>query len=244
MGIVNELLSGLREDTPVRSVLVGAHWTVVCSRYCGMASTLMGDRPHGYEKVRDVGRLHQKSAGELAEYARSDNLLEASIGLAAINSLLEVDERLAVEINAADVLMERGAGKKIAIVGRFPFIPALRQTARQLWVIEQHPLEDEHPAQDARELIPQADVVALTGSALINHTMDFLLPLCRSEALVVVLGPSTPLCPVLLTHGAAILSGIRVVDEEAVLRTVAQGATFQQVEGVRLLTLTHSEKIG
>jgi hypothetical protein len=33
------------------------------------------------------------------------------------------------------------------------------------------------------------------------------------------------------------LSGVRVVDEEAAMRTVAQGATFQQVEGVRLVTL-------
>jgi uncharacterized protein (DUF4213/DUF364 family) len=52
-----------------------------------------------------------------------------------------------------------------------------------------------------------------------------------------VLGPSTPLSPVLFEHGATILSGARVVDEGAVMRTVGQGATFQQVEGVRLLTL-------
>jgi hypothetical protein len=38
-------------------------------------------------------------------------------------------------------------------------------------------------------------------------------------------------------HGATIISGASVVDEAAVIRTVSQGATFQQVEGVRLLTL-------
>ena len=42
--------------------------------------------------MRDVGCLDTKTARELVEYARSDNLLEASIGVAAINSLLEVDE--------------------------------------------------------------------------------------------------------------------------------------------------------
>lgn len=41
----------------------------------------------------------------------------------------------------------------------------------------------------------------------------------------------------LFDHGANLVSGARVVDEEAVLRTVGQGATFQQVEGVRLLTI-------
>jgi hypothetical protein len=41
----------------------------------------------------------------------------------------------------------------------------------------------------------------------------------------------------MFAHGATLLSGVQVVDEQAVLRTVAQGATFQQVEGVKLLTL-------
>jgi uncharacterized protein (DUF4213/DUF364 family) len=243
MNILDDLLASLPdEDVPVRAVLVGVHWTMVCSRHCGLASTITGHKPHGHEKVRDVGCLHLKSARELAEYARSDNPLEASLGVAAINSLLEVDEQNAVEINAGEVLLERGRGKNVALVGHFPFIPQLRQAAGQLWVIEQQPVEDEHPAQAAAVLIPQAEVVAITGTALINHTLDSLLALCRPDALVMVLGPSTPLSPVLFKHGATIISGARVIDKAAVMRTIGQGATFQQVEGVRLLTLARDKK--
>jgi uncharacterized protein (DUF4213/DUF364 family) len=126
----------------------------------------------------------------------------------------------------------------VALVGHFPFIPKLRQTAAKLWVIEQNPAEDEHPAESAADLIPQADIVAITGSSLVNHTLDDLLALCRPDADVMVLGPSTPLSPVLFDHGATIISGTRVVDEAAVLRTVGQGAAFRQVNGVKLLTLT------
>jgi hypothetical protein len=241
MSILDDLLSNLPDDAPVRSVLVGAHWTAVCSRHCGMAATLMGNQAHGHSKVRDVGRLHTKTTRELAEYARSDNLLEASIGVATINSLLEVDESQAVEINAVEMLIEHGRGKSVALVGHFPFIPKLRPAVGQLWVIEQHPIEGEFPEEASADLIPQADVVAITSSALINHTLDELLALCRPEALVMMLGPSTPLSPVLFAHGVSILSGSRVVDESAVLRTVGQGANFQQVEGVRLLTLRRNE---
>ena len=60
----------------------------------------------------------------------------------------------------------------MALVGHFPFIPKLRPAVGQLWVIEQHPVEDDYPAEAAVDLIPQADVVAITGSALINHTLD------------------------------------------------------------------------
>ncbi|MFU8772258.1 MAG: Rossmann-like domain-containing protein, partial [Anaerolineales bacterium] len=238
----DDLLDSITLDAPVRSVLVGAHWTAVCSRHCGLASTLLGDQPHGHEKVRDVGSLHHKSARELAEFAKSDNLLEASIGVAAMNSLLDVDIDQAVEVNAGQVLADRGTGKKIALVGHFPFIPKLRQVASQLWVIEQRPAEGEYPVEAAADLIPQAEIVALTGSAIINHTLDNLLELCHPDALVVVLGPSTPLSRLLFDYGVRILSGARVINETDALKTISQGATFQQVQGVKLLTYVNSKE--
>jgi hypothetical protein len=235
--VLDDLLDSIPEEgTPVRHVLTGAHWTVVCSHGAGMAATLMPEKPHGHASVHEVGHLHEKPARALAELARSSDLLEASIGVAAINSLLPVDESKARELNAADVLASRGAGKNVALIGHFPFIDRLRPAVGQLWVIEQHPLEGEYPAEAAADLLPKADVVAITGSALINHTLDGLLALCKGKSTVMVLGPSTPLSPVMFEHGATIISGTRVVDEEALLRTVAQGASFRQVEGVKLLT--------
>ncbi len=238
--ILEELIADLPDEpVPVRSVIVGAHWTAVCSRSCGLATTVHGDKPHDHETfVRDAGHLHEKTAQELAAYALSDNTLEAGVGVAAINSLIDVDERDAVEINASEVLMTRGAKKNVALVGHFPFIPRLRTATQNLWVIEQHPGLDEHPAHSASEYIPQADIVALTGSALINHTLDDLLSLCRPEALVLILGPTTPLSPVLFRHGAGIIAGSRVIDETAVLQAISQGANFRQVTGVRLLAFT------
>jgi uncharacterized protein len=242
MILLDDLLDNLNVDAPVRSVLVGAHWTVICSRHCGMAATLMSDRPHGHIQVRDAGRLHHKSARQLAELARSTELLEASMGVAAINSLLEIDDSLAAQLNASEVLMSRGRGKNVALIGHFPFIQQLRETAGQLWVIEQNPVEDEYPAEAAVELLPKAEVVAITSSSLINHTLDGLLSLCSSEATVMLLGPTTPLSPILFNHGVSIISGAIVVDEAAVLRTVGQGASFRQVEGVKLLTFIHEKE--
>jgi uncharacterized protein (DUF4213/DUF364 family) len=237
MNILDDLLSSLHNDAPVHKILVGVHWIVICSHHCGMAATLVDNHPHGHAAVREVGNLHTKTARELAQYALSDNLLEASIGMAAINSLLDVDENQAVEVNAVEVLNEHGRGRNVALIGHFPFIPKLRPAVGQLWVIEQHPVEGDYPAEAAANLLPKADVIAITSSALINHTLDGLLALCRPDALVMMLGPSTPLSSVLFNHGVSILSGSRIVDEAAVLRTVGQGATFQQVDGVRLITL-------
>jgi uncharacterized protein (DUF4213/DUF364 family) len=241
--LLEKLLADL-PDAPLRAILVGAHWTVVCSRGCGLASTLTGDKPHGHESVADVGDLLHKTAGELAQYALSENPLEASLGVAAINSLLEVDDRPAVEANAYEALAREGKGKNIALVGHFPFIPKLQQAAANLWVIEQSPSPGEHPAEAAGDFIPRADLVAITGTALINHTLESLLALCSPEAQVMILGPSTPLSPLLFDYGADLISGTQVVDEAAVLRTVSQGAIFRQVQGVRLLTFRRPDTSG
>lgn len=242
MKLFDDLIANLTEDAPIRSVLVGTHWVVVCSRFCGMASALLDEHTHGTPDVRDAGKLHLKSARDLAQLVYSDSALEVSIGMAAMNSLLEVDESQSVEINAADVLAERGHGKKVAMIGHFPFISQLRPSVGELWVIEQRPAEDEYPAEAASGLLPRADVVAITSSAFINHTMEGLLNLCRPEATVMVLGPSTPLSPVLFDYGVDILSGTKIVDETFVLQTVGQGASFKQVEGVKLLTFVRTKE--
>jgi uncharacterized protein (DUF4213/DUF364 family) len=237
MTVLDDLLAGLPAGGRVRDVLVGRHLTVVSSLRCGLASTLAGHGPHGHHPVRDVGKLERKRPQELATWARSDNALEASLGVAAINSLIEPDHRRLVEANALQLLVERGRDRNVALIGHFPFIPDLREAARDLWVIEKDPAEDEHPASAAADLLPKADVVAITGSTLINHTLEALLSRCRPRAFVMILGPSTPLSPILFDHGVAALSGIQVDDEESVLRTIRQGAGFRQVEGLRLVVM-------
>ena len=242
MTVIDSLLNCLDTDASVRSVLVGAHWTVVSTRHCGLAANLSADEPHGHSHARKVGGFHLKTARQLAEYARSDDLLEAGIGIATINSLLNVDETQATEINAGDVLAQYGRGKNVALVGHFPFVPQLRLAVGQLWVLEQHPIEVDYPAEAAADLLPRADLVAITGSALVNHTLDRLLGFCQPQATVLLLGPSTPLSPILFDHGIDIVSGTWVVDEAAVLRTVGQGASFREVEGVKLLTIIHKKE--
>lgn len=243
MTILEEILDALAA-APLEGVWVGLHWTAVTVRRngrprCGLASTLAGDcpSPHVEPAVPWAGRLLEHSALELAGLARSANTLEASIGVAAINALLEVDESACHDENALHTLQREGSGKRVALIGHFPFVPRLRPAVGELWVLEHHPQPGDLPAARAADLLPQADVVAITGTALVNHTMEELLPLCRPDALVMVLGPSTPLSPVLFRHGATVLAGSLVVDPAAALRCLGQGATFQQMEGVRTVVM-------
>ena len=246
MSVIDALLNTLPEGV-VSEVRVGAFWTAVVTevhgrRRCGLASTMLGDNDHHHSGLADVpnaGHLAEEPATHLAALARSPSSLEASIGMAAVNSLLPLYEERWVDLNAEEVIVERGAGRRVAVVGHFPFLPRCRSVAATLWVLEKRPQGDDLPAEAAAEVIPQADVVAISGTTLMNRTFDDLIALCRPDALVLVLGPSTPLSPVLFDRGAHILSGAVVEDIEPVLRAVSQGANFRQVRrhGVRLVTM-------
>ena len=237
MKILRELIEDLRgKDHPVREVLTGAYWTAVVSRGCGLASTFR-DEGHPHQRgVKDVGRLTQKSALELAEYALSDYSLEASIGMAAINSLVVVDEGRCIERNASEILMEKGQGRDVAVIGHFPFLADLRKRVRRLWVFEQRPQPGDLRPEEAREILPRCEVVGITGTAFINHTLDDLLGWAAGRWILLI-GPTTPLTPFLFDYGVQVLSGTLVVDTEEAFRYISQGATFREIRGVRRVTM-------
>lgn len=248
MTLIDELLDSVAGHaaaaTPV-DVRIGGYWTGVTLRLDGvlrggLSSTLGGDHDDhhhgGGPPVRAAGRLLEQPLPELLALARSKNLLEASVGFATLNALLDVNVAACMEVNAEEVIAERGAGRDVAIVGHFPFTPRIRELARRLWVLELHPREGDLPAGQAPDVLPQADVVAMTGTALLNHTCDDLLRYCRPDAYVLLLGGTAPLSPVLFRHGVSALSGTVLVEPEAALRAISQGATFKQIAGKRLLT--------
>ena len=243
MKIIDRLLAGPSLDGPVTDIRVGTHWTAVVVETAhgpraGLASTqIVHDLEHGRPAVRDAGKLIGQPGRELAGWLRADSLTERSIGFAALNALLEVDLATCVERNAEDLILARGRGRRVAIIGHFPFVPRVRAAAGTCWVLELNPGPTDLPADRAPELLPQADVVAITGMALVNGTFEGLAALCRPDAYVLVLGATTPLTPLLFDYGVDAISGTIVTDIPAALTAVSQGANFRQIVGKRLLTL-------
>lgn len=240
MKVLDDLISTLNPEAKVRDIRLGLFHTAVLTRNCGLAATLPRDALRQEQpSVGETGSLLEKNALELARMSCSDNILEAVVGIAAINSLLEVNEEQCRELNASQLIADRGKGKKVAIVGHFPFIPRLREVVKQLWVIEKNPREGDFTEAEAENLIPQADVVGITGTAFTNHTIEKLLQLCRPQAYVVIVGDTAPLSPVLFDHGINAICGTRVIDPRLALHCVSQGATYQQIKGIRQLTMVN-----
>lgn len=235
MKILDDLIATLEYDDVIREVHSCAFWTAVVSKNCGLSSTFRGDHPH-HGTVREAGGLRGKPALEIAEYAKSDNLLEASIGMATVNSLIYIDQTRCVTENALDILMAKGRGKNVAVVGHFPWIPKLKDVTKELWVLEQRPQTGDLPAAAADRVLPQADVVAITGTSFINHTLERLLELSRGSFIVLV-GPTSPLSPILFDWGIDVISGTIVDEPDTVIRSISEGAIFRQVKGIRMVNM-------
>jgi len=206
MTLLDALLRELRYDCSVKDIRQGVFHTAVLTRRCGMAATLPKDALRQKPPlVAEPGALLDKDPEALAKLAHSASLLEAAIGMATINSLLPVDETTMVERNAGDILIEKGTGKNVTVIGHFPFLPQLRKAAAHLWVLENNPQEGDLGPEKAPEVLPQSDIVAITGTAITNHTFEtgsprpstnpphFVTkthptPVCRSTGLRVLIG--------------------------------------------------------
>ncbi|MCB2180300.1 DUF364 domain-containing protein [bacterium] len=243
MNFLPEVISGL-VDGEVERISVGSHWTAVVvsqngARRCGLASNPIKGFQADDEFQKTLAAYEKQTALALCDLALQENAPFTSIGVAAINALLPLQPESWVDRNAGEVLAQKGKGKRVALVGHFPFVPELREQVGHLDVLELRPREGDTPASEAPRVIPQADVVAITSMAFVNGTMQGLLDLCLPETYLVVLGPSTPLSPILFDKGINMLCGSIVETIDPVVEGVEDGKSFRQFksQGVRLVTI-------
>ena len=220
---------------------VGPYWVVVRSSLgAGLASTLRSeDHLYGSKPIGSAGELHWRTPLELTELLGSSSPQESAVGLAAVNALLGPTAADLRDEKAVAILRERGRGQKVAMIGRFPFADALREDCDQLWVFERglNRRQEDFGEEAMEQLLPEADVVAVTATTLLNQTLPTVLAGVRPDAFVMLLGPSTPLTPSLFRFGFDVLCGTVVDDPERVLRAVEQGAVTSQITGVRRVCL-------
>ena len=246
MEILEAIISRIDIDAPVKEVRKGVFWTAVVSRFCGLSSTML--KEYCTDETADASApasFTEMTALEVARLSLSEDISKASLGLAAINSLLDIDESRIVEINAGDLLLKKGIGKNVSVIGHFPFTDALKKIVKNLWVIEKRQRSGDYPEDDAEKYLPQSDIVAISSTTLINHTLPGLLRLCPEKSMKMLLGPTTPMSPVLFDYGVDIISGSRVTDDGVALKHISEGANFRQLKrtgAIKLITMIRTDE--
>ncbi|MFH1830288.1 MAG: DUF364 domain-containing protein [Pseudomonadota bacterium] len=240
MNVLRDILNTVTVDATVTDVRICLRATMVVSQHLGLSYTfplgMCEGRADPHKTVNNCGSLTGMSAMQLARYALSDDWTEASVGVAAINSLITPDPKQITSINGVDILLERAAGAKVAMVGHFPFSDKIKEVAKELCILELRPDKGDLDASEASRVIPKVDVVIVTGTTLINHTFENIAEMAK-KSYMMLLGPTTILSPVLFDYGADAICGVRVVDPALTIRHLSEGGSFRRIQGTEQIAL-------
>jgi uncharacterized protein len=253
--LYDELITAVPPDLKVSECILGLHWTLIISKTVGIAHTPFESARScgapGSSPISGIGdRIVGMSVRKLAEYAKSWNSYEATLGLAAINSALNTPQQFELlggkpvsaqkQISAFEYYAERVSGKKVAVIGRFPDLEQFEKICR-LSVLERNPGPGDLPDSACEYILPSQDFVFITATTLLNKTLPRLLELSRN-AVVFLVGPSAPFSPTLFSHGINTIAGTIVFDPKPVRESALEGAArgiFKQ--GAQMVKLSKEE---
>jgi uncharacterized protein len=187
------------------------------------------------------GKLRGRQAADLAREALSGHGIRRTVGIATVNALADCcwqrrphpDVELRHGVDAFDATEIRHSDR-VVVVGAFvPFLKELKRRGQAFLVLEQDPATlkaDElpffRPAEQAAEILPNADVVLITGSTLVSNTLEHLLALTRPAARVTVVGPTVGMLPdAFLARGADVLGCVRITEPDPFLDLLAEGGS-------------------
>ncbi len=243
-------LRGLLGPEPLAAseVRVGVFYTAaqISTGHVGVAFTprMQHDSvccPKSAAAAPPAGTLAGRDAWELAQFAIAPAPLRRSVGVAALNAL----SALAIErVGTPGGHIERGLDAldaaeikpqdQVVMVGAFtPFLKKLKGNVTGLRVIDNHP-EALKPDEigiwcspyKAAEALADANVVIISGSALVEGDLDALLLSTMNARRVVLAGPTaSPWPPTFFESGIDVLGGLRVLDAPTIMQIVGEGGS-------------------
>ena len=174
-----------------------------------------------------AGTLAGSPARALLEMLASQNdSLSRSLGLATANALAAGLPR--PETTAVDVLdlVDIQASDHVVMVGFFgPLVPRLRQIGCRLDILE---LESDRPdtvsPEEGRPYLGVCSVAIITATSIVTGTMDELLRGLGNPRAVIILGPSSIMCPEVFTGTQVThIAGARIRHAAGVEKSVSEG---------------------
>ncbi|QCQ22245.1 Rossmann-like domain-containing protein [Desulfoglaeba alkanexedens] len=237
--LISELIESIQHPEAVISeVAVGSHFIGIRAEdngieCVGLASTL--GAAVTAEEWRLLDELPGTPLARAAELLKSASAFAISLGAAALNAGLVPPPDLP-NLEASTIMAERGKHGETVLVGEFPFTDWLRKEVQTLHLFELRDIPGRTSPALWDEILSRCRVLGLTGTTLITRAMAAYLEKAP-QAFTIVIGPTTPLSPVLFSHGADILAGCRVVSPGPVFEAIRQGMSFRDFKklGVRFL---------
>ena len=244
-GILQALLGQLKKElgnslsnVRVEDVRIGLAYTGVklTGGYGGVACTPTYDLLEHLECpvcpfLHNSGEIAGITATEGLQLSLSDNILDAAVGVAVINAVSQMAFELRPEkyiFSSVDVLDFIKSDDKVSMIGYFkPLIPRILEKTRNFVVVEKKDVFDERvkifPEDMSPTILPKSDIIIISGSTLVNKTIDDLLKYKGNVRDVVLLGPTASMVPQpLFEKGVTSVMGVRINDADKMLKIVSE----------------------
>jgi len=265
--IVDDLLFCLKRDIPsaneimVKEACLGLGFTGVrlSTGHVGLCHSLQSETSlQCCQILKRAGKLAGSSALSLAGLIKSWDVSERVVGAATLNAMCQIILRNSshrydvVDGNLVDHLDVR-QDDTVAVVGNIrPIVTAIRSRVENLYVFERGGIADEGVLPDvaSEELLPQSNIVIITGTAIANGTIDRVLDLSRGARYIALIGPSATVMPdPLFARGVSAIAGVIVTDDEKAMQIVAEGGGTPQLKAATRFVvikakMVHSARLG
>ena len=236
--LYDAIASGVQSGDTIEYALTGERWALVETK----ASSGMAMFNEGRSIAPMFPRIEGLTLREAANAVKSWNLEEASLGLAAANAFYNTPERIdSLGVRSTMAVYSTAGidlrGLTVGIIGHMKGPEGLHEQAKAVYTLERAPQEGDYPDSACDLLLPQCDLVLISGSTITNKTLPHLLELCE-KATVILQGPSVPLCPELLELGIDRITGMAIADRGSIRERVERGLRGSpSAEGIPFLMI-------
>jgi uncharacterized protein (DUF4213/DUF364 family) len=237
------------EDIWVDDLVIGIFFTGVklSNGHAGVAFTPIGEIPEAVccpttaARMPQAGNLEGRPLSEILNYSLDNNVLKSAIGVAALNAVSQWiiksdEEKKSQTIKDKDGfdLLEIQPGETVSLIGAFgPYIRRLKMMRNPFFIVEKNPqtLRPDEMKYFKLETamastLEESDVVTVTGTAIVNHTIDHILSHISGKQRIAIIGPTASMIPdAFFKKGVQVMAGVRILNPDGMIKILKQGGS-------------------
>jgi uncharacterized protein (DUF4213/DUF364 family) len=242
-------------DITVERAVIGIFFSgvIINTGHAGISATPIKEIPEAVccpssaRSMPNAGHLTERPVLKYLNDATSKIPMKKSMGIAVLSALssycrkigLTEDYNIKVGVDALNCIDLKNDTYPVLIGAIGPFLRVLKNRKKPFSVVEldTRTLKPDElpfyvPPSKTREIVPKADVLVITGTTLINGTLEGILELARPDTKVVVVGPTASILPhAFFKRGVDILGGDIITHPHKMLDTLAEGGSGYHLYG-------------
>jgi uncharacterized protein (DUF4213/DUF364 family) len=256
MSVIAETIHILIEKSPapleeiwIDDLVIGIFFTGVklSTGHAGVAFTPIGEIPEAVccpttaGRMPQAGNLEGSPVSEIIQYALDPNVIKSAIGVATLNALSQMivesgrqGEYEIIRDRDGFNLLNIEPHETVSLIGAFgPYIRRLKMMGNPFFIIEKNSQTlrlDEmkyfKPEAEMRDALEKSGVAILTGTSIVNHTIDHILSLLRNGIRAGIIGPTASMIPdAFFKRGVHVMAGIEIQKPDIMIKILKQGGS-------------------